>query len=176
MQIIDFVIIAIAVIGLVIGIIRGFIGQLLALLGIVVVAVGTSYLFQYPMQWLSGIIPDEKVLSIVSIVLTAIVILVVYSVIAHFVKKPFKSIKFMKAIDRLLGGVLAVAVVYALLAIFVEALTRTDLEFMAKINEMLSYQTENSVIIKTVYSNNFFGKWIFDVISAAIAQIGIPAA
>lgn len=171
MQIIDFVIIAIAVIGLVIGIVRGFIGQLLALLGIVVVAVGTSYLFKFPMQWLSGIIPNEKVLSIVSIVLTAIVILVVYCVIAHFVKKPFKTIKVMKTIDRLLGGVLAVAVVYALLAIFVEALTRTDIEFMAKINELVAPQMENSVIVNTVYSNNFFGKWIFDVISNAITQI-----
>lgn len=175
MQIIDYVILGIAAIGLIVGLIRGFIGQLLALLGIVAVAVGTSYLFRFPMQWLSGVIPDEKVLSIVCIVLTAIVLAIVYGVIAHFVKKPFKHFKLLKAVDKILGGVLSVAVVYALVAIFVEALQRTDIEFMAKISELLAPQTENSVIINSVYSNNFFGKWIFDVISEAIAQIAPQA-
>ena len=171
MQIIDYVIIAIAVVALIIGLVKGFIGQLLTLLGIVAVAVGTSYLFKFPMQWLSGVIPHEKALSIVCIILTALALAVIYGVIAHFVKKPFKSIKMIKAIDKLLGGVLAVAVVYALFAIFIEALTRTDIEFMAKVNELVAPRMENSVIVNTVYSNNFFGKWIFDVISNAIAQI-----
>lgn len=171
MQIIDYVIIAIAVIGLIIGLIRGFIEQLLTLLGIFVVAVGTSYLFRFPQQWLAGVISNEKVLSIVAIVLTALVIAVVYAVIAKLVAKPFKSIKVIKAIDKILGGVVAVAVVYALFALFVEALTRTDIAFLAKINEMLASQTENSVIIKTVYANNFFGKWILDVISNGVAQL-----
>lgn len=171
MQIIDYVILGIAAIGLIVGLVRGFVGQLLALLGIVAVAVGTSYLFKYPQQWLSGVIHDEKVLSIVAIVLTVIVLAAIYGIIAKLVSKPFKSVKVIKAIDKLLGGVLGVAVVYALVALFVEALTRTDIEFMAKINEMLSSQTENSVIINSVYSNNFFGKWIMDVISKGIQQV-----
>ncbi len=171
MQIIDYVIIAIAVIGLIVGLIRGFISQLLALLGIVAVAVGTSYLFKYPQQWFSGLIANEKVCTIVAIVLTVIVLAIIYGIIAHFVKKPFKHFKLLKAVDKLLGAVLSVAVVYALVAIFVEALTRTDIEFLAKINEALKPQTENSLIINSVYSNNFFGKWIFDTISNAIAQI-----
>ena len=154
MQIIDYVILGIAVIGL-----------------IVAVAVGTSYLFKFPMQWLSGVIPDEKILSIVCIVITAIVLAIIYGVIAHFVKKPFKHFKLLKAVDKILGAALSVAVVYALVAIFVEALTRTDIEFMAKLQELLAPQTENSWIINNVYANNFFGKWIFDVISNGIAQI-----
>lgn len=171
MQIIDYVILAFAVIGLIVGLVRGFIGQLLALLGIVAVAVGTSYLFMFPQQWLAGIITDEKLLAIVSIVLTAIALTAIYAVIAILVKKPFKSINVMKTIDKLIGGVLGVVVVYALVALFVEALTRPDIEFMASIKELLAPQTENSVIIKTVYANNFFGKWIFDVISEGIKQV-----
>lgn len=171
MQIIDYVILGIAVIGLIIGLVRGFIEQLLALLGIVAIAVGTSYLFKFPQQWLAGVITDEKIASIVAIVLTAIVLAIVYGVIAFFVKKPFKSIKIMKTIDRILGGVLGLAVVYALFAIFIEALTRTDIEFMAKVNEMVAPHMESSLIVNTVYSNNFFGKWIFDVISAGIQQV-----
>lgn len=176
MQIIDYVIIAIAVIGLVVGLIRGFIEQLLVLLGLVAVAVGTSYLFEYPQQWLANVIPNEKILSIVAIVLTAIALTAIYCTVAHFVKKPFKSIKLIKAIDKLLGAVLSVAIVYALVALFAEALTRTDIEFMAKINELLSEQTENSLIINTVYVDNFFGEWIFDVISEGIDKIGMLAA
>ncbi len=171
MQIIDYVIMAIAVISLIVGLIRGFISQILVLLGIVAISVGTSYLFKFPMQWLSGLITNEKALSIVSIVITAIALCVIYGIIAHFVKKPFKSIKFIKAIDKLLGGVFGVVVAYAIVAIFVEAMTRTDIGFLAKISELLAPQTENSVIIKSVYSNNFFGKWIFDVIGNAITQL-----
>lgn len=171
MQIIDYVFIAMAAIGLIIGLVRGFIEQLLALLGIVAVAVGTSYLFKYPEQWFSGVITNQKALSIVAIVVTLIALSIVYGIIAWLVKKPFKSFKKMKAVDKLLGGVVGVVVVYALLALFVEALTRTDIEFMAKLSEMLATQTENSVIIKTVYSNNFFGRWIFDVISNSIQQV-----
>ena len=170
MQIIDYVIIGIAVIGLIIGLIRGLIEQLLTLLGIVAIAVGTSYLFRFPAQWLSGVIPNETVTAIVAIVLTVIVLAVIYGVIASLVKKPFKSIKFLKAIDKILGGVVSVAVVYMLVALLVEALTRTDIAFLAKMNEMLAPQMENSVIVNSVYSNNFFGKWIFDVISNGIAQ------
>lgn len=175
MQIIDYVILAIAVIGLIVGLIRGFIEQLLALLGIVAVAVGTSYLFRFPQQWLAAVIPNEQVASIVAIVLTAIVLAIIYSVIAHFVKKPFKHFKLLKVVDKILGGVMSVAVVYALVAIFVEALTRTDIEFLAKINELLAPQTENSVIINSVYANNFFGKWIFDIVSSGIAQLAPQA-
>lgn len=171
MQIIDYVILAFAVIGLIVGLARGFIGQLLALLGIVAVAVGTSYLFMFPQQWLAGVITDEKLLAIVSIALTAIALTAIYVVIAVLVKKPFKSIKVMKTIDKLIGGVLGVVVVYALVALFVEALTRSDIEFMASIKELLAPQTENSAIINTVYANNFFGKWIFDVISDGIKQV-----
>lgn len=170
MQIIDYVIIGIAVIGLIIGLVRGLVEQLLTLLGIVAVAVGTSYLFKFPVQWLSGVIPNEKITAIVSIILTATVLAVIYGVIASLVKKPFKSIKMFKAVDKILGGVIAVAVVYALIALLVEALTRTDIEFLAKMNEVLAPQMESSVIVNSVYSNNFFGKWIFDVISNGIAQ------
>ena len=99
MQIIDYVIIAIAVIGLIVGLIRGFISQLLALLGIVAVAVGTSYLFKYPQQWFSGLIANEKVCTIVAIVLTVIVLAIIYGIIAHFFKKPFKHFKLLKALQ-----------------------------------------------------------------------------
>lgn len=170
MQIIDYVIIGVAVVGLIVGLVRGLIEQLLALLGIVAVAVGTSYLFRFPVQWLSGIIPNEKVTAIVSIIVTVIVLAVIYGVIASLVKKPFKKVKILKGLDKALGGVVAVVIVYMLFALFVEAMTRTDIAFLAKMNELLAPHMENSVILNTVYSNNFFGKWIFDVISNGIAQ------
>lgn len=171
MQIIDYVIIAVAAISLIVGLTRGLISQILVLLGIVAVAVGTSYLFSQPMQWLKNVIPNEKALAIVSIIVTAIALAVIYGVIAHFVKKPFKSVKILRGADKLLGGVLGVAIAYAIVALFVTALTRTDVEIFAKLNELLYDQTSNSVIIRTVYSNNFFGDWVFNVIANGITQI-----
>lgn len=175
MQIIDYVIIGIAVIGLIIGLVRGLIEQLLTLLGIVAVAVGTSYLFRFPVQWLSGIIPNEKVTAIVSIIITAIVLAVIYGVIASLVKKPFKKVKVLKSVDKILGGVLGVAIVYALVALFVAAMSNEGVTFFAKLRELLSAQLENSVIINMVYGNNFFGDWILNVIISGLQQIMPPA-
>lgn len=171
MQILDYVLIGIAVIGLIVGLVRGFISQLLALLGIVAVAVGTSYLFKFPQQWLSPVISDEKIASIVAIVLTVIVLSVVYGLLAHFIKKSFSSVKIVRGIDKVLGGVLGFAIVCALVMVAVEAITRTDIEFLARISELVAPHVENSVIVKSVNANNFLGKWIFDVISKSIAQL-----
>ena len=169
MQIIDYVFIAIAVIGLIIGLIRGVISQLLALLGVFAVAVGTSYLFKFPMKWLSPVVHNDTVLTIVAIVLTAMVLLVIYCIIAKLVKKPFKSIKILKGIDKVIGGIVGVAVAYAAIALFVAALTTlTDVELFAKLNSWLAPQMQESLIIKTVYANNFFGNWILGVIRQGV--------
>lgn len=168
MQIIDYVIIGIAVIGLIVGLCRGLIKQLLVLLGIVAVAVGTSYLFVYPCKWFGGIISNQQVLSIVSIVLTVIVLGLIYGGIAKVIYMPFKNVKVIKATDRLLGAVLGVAIVYALVALFVALTTSTNIGFMQKINNLLAGQMNNSVIVKSVYANNFFGNWSLGVISNAM--------
>ena len=171
MQIIDYVFIACFLIGLIVGVIKGLISQILALLGVVGVAVGTAYLFKFPQQWLSNVIPNENIASIVAIILTFVVLAVVYCVIAYFVKKPFKNIKLMKAIDKILGLVLGVFAAYAIVGVFVALLTQTNAEFLAKTKELLGAQMENSVIVKYVYSNNFFGNWILDIITKGVSSI-----
>lgn len=169
MQIIDYVFIAIAVIGLIIGLIRGVISQLLALLGVFAVAVGTSYLFKFPMKWLSPVVHNDTVLTIVSIALTAIVLLVIYCIIVKLVKKPFKSIKILKGVDKAIGGIVGVAVAYAAIALFVAALTTlTDVKVFAKLSEWLGPQIQKSVVVNILYPKNLFGNWILGVIRQGI--------
>lgn len=171
MQIIDYVFIACFAIGLIVGVVKGLISQILALLGVVSVAVGTAYLFKYPQQWLASVIPNEQLASIVAIILTLIVLAAVYSLIAWLVNKPFKNIKLVKAIDKVLGMVLGILVAYAAIGVFVAMLTQTNAEFLPKTKELLGSQMENSVIVKYVYAKNFFGNWILDLISKGVASI-----
>ena len=77
----------------------------------------------------------------------------------------------MKAIDKILGLVLGVAIAYAVVGLVVAVLTQTGADFLPKTKELLGEQVENSVIVKYVYANNFFGNWILDVITKGIASI-----
>ncbi|MCM1194799.1 MAG: hypothetical protein NC332_02575 [Firmicutes bacterium] len=90
---------------------------------------------------------------------------------SHFVKKPFKNIKLMKAIDKVLGMVLGVVISYAVVAVFVAFFNRTGEDFFPQLKEIVDEQLANSVIIKTVYANNFFGDWIIDIIYKTVSAV-----
>lgn len=168
LQIIDYVILGIILVGFIIGLVKGFIKQLLNLIGVVGVVVGTAYLFVFPKQWLSGLIANETVVTIVAIVATLVVLGTVYGIVAHFIKKAFKSVKVMKVIDRIFGMLTGVAVAYAVVAVVI-AVLQTDL--MPTLKGLLADQIENSLIINTVYSNNFFGDWVCNLIREGVSSI-----
>lgn len=171
MQVLDYIIIAIVAIGLIIGLIKGLIKQLLSLLGVVSVTVGTAYLFQFPKQWLSGVIPDETWLSVAAIAITLIVLSATYALLAYFINKAFKSVKIIKVIDRIFGMIVGIVIAYALVAIIIALFTETSSDFMPHIHPFFTEQINNSVIVKAVYSNNVFGKWIMDIIKQGITGL-----
>jgi len=171
MQILDYVIIGVGVIGLIVGLIKGLIKQILTLLGVVGITVGTAYLFKFPKQWLSGVIPNDTVLTIVAVVATLIVLSVIYGTIAHFIKKAFKSVKVINVIDKILGMFLGLVVSYAVVAVFVALFTQTGESFLASIRPVIDEQINNSVIVNAVYGNNFFGNWVISVIQSGLATI-----
>lgn len=169
MTIVDWIIIGIAGIGLIIGLCKGFLNQVVSLVGFAAVVVGTVYLFQYPYKWFEALIANEQIRKIVAIAATFLTLAVACGVIGSAVLKAFKNVKFLKGIDVLLGGALSLALVYSIVAILVAMMTRTSEEFLPQVKNFLQPHFQNSWIVANIYKENFVGNWVFDVISTKIA-------
>lgn len=171
MQIIDYVIIGFLALGLVIGAIKGLLKQILALLGVVVIFTGTAYLGKFPQSWLSGVITNETVCTIVAFVATFVVISVVYGLLSFGLRKLFTSIKIIKVADKICGLVLGIVVVYAVFGVVIALLTKTGEAFLPRIKELLKDQLANSFFVNKIYANNFFGDWILNIIRNGLNSV-----
>lgn len=167
----DYIIIAVIAIGLIVGLIKGFIKQFLTLLGIVVVAVGTAYLSRFPQTWLSGLIANETVLLVVSFLATIIVLSLVYSLLAFFIRKAFKSVKIINFLDRILGMLAGMVMGYAIMAIVIALFQNTGEDFLAFARPFFDEQLSQSVLVNYVFTPNVFGDWIMEVIRGGLAGI-----
>ncbi|MCM1289118.1 MAG: CvpA family protein [Corallococcus sp.] len=159
MQISDYVIIGIVVIGALIGFFKKFCKSLFDLIGIAAVTIGTAYLSRFPMQWF-GFISSVAWRACAALAATLIVVSVVYAVVAHFLKKPFLKIKFPSVISRIFGMLIGIVSVYAVIAVVVTVLLNVDISLVVKVRELLGNQLTDSWIINNVYANNFFGDWL----------------
>ncbi len=163
MQILDYVIIAFAVIGLIAGVAKGFLKQLFALAGIVVVSIGTAYLFPYPQSWLASAIADSNACAITAMIVTFAVLALVYALVTKLILKLVHGLGVLNVVDRVLGLVLGVAVVYAVFSVFIALLTQTADTFMPWTKSWMNSQLENSVLVGSVFKNNFFGDWLLKI-------------
>lgn len=171
MVILDYIIIGVIVLGLIIGLVKGFIKQLLTLLGIVAVVTGTAYLCRFPQQWLSGVISNGTVLTVVSVAATLIVLSVVYGLLAFFIRKAFHSVKIIKVLDKLLGMLAGIMISYAVIAIIVAMFQNTGEDFLAFARPFFDEQIQNSVLVKYVFTPNVFGDWIMEVIRSGAESL-----
>ena len=83
--VLDWIIVGVAVVAFVIGIIKGFFRQLFALGGILLVFKCGSLLTPYAQEWLSSLIPDDSVRSLVALLASYIVLFVVLGIAIVYV-------------------------------------------------------------------------------------------
>lgn len=171
MAILDYIIIGVLAIGLIIGIVKGFIKQLLTLLGILVVAIGTAYLCKFPQMWFSGLIENETILTVVSFLVTIVALSLVYSLLAFFIRKAFKSVKIISVLDRILGMLSGILVGYAIMALIIALFQNTGEDFMAFARPFFDEQIEQSVLVQYVFTPNLLGDWLTEVIRSSLEGI-----
>lgn len=171
MQILDYVIIGITALCLIVGLVKGLIKQLLSLLGVFAVTVGTAYLFKFPQQWLSGIIPNETWLTVAAIAATLIVLSLVYALIAFIIKKALHSVKLIKVIDKIFGMAVGAVVAYAIIAVVIALFTQTPDTFLPHVHAYMDEQIARSLIVEKIYANNFFGNWVMDILKQGLSTI-----
>lgn len=183
MTILDFVFLGALALGLILGICRGLIGQVFALVGVFVIAIGTSYLSPLVDGLLSSVIEADGVRSIVAIIATFVVLAIVYGIITKLVGKLVNKIPILGWLNRLLGAIFAVVVVYLVFSVIVSLMLGTADDFLKGTKGLLLEHFENSWIVNNIYGGrenpnaNFFGNWLLKILQERISTlIPTPAA
>lgn len=175
MTVLDYIFIGCAAVAVAVGAWKGLLKQLFALVGIFVVAVGTTYLAPHPAQWLSSVIEGDGLRSIVAMIITFVVLALAYGIVTAIISKIVNKGKVLGALNRVLGAVLAVGVVYLVFAVLCSLLLDTADDFLPRIKGLLQQSFRESWVMQNVYANNFFGNWLLGVLAEKIPSI-VPAA
>lgn len=172
MVILDYVILVALLLGIFLGFKKGLFKQIFALLGIVVISMGTSALSPYPNKWLSGVMPSDFWRGIVSMVITFIVLSVIYGIITKLISKLINKIPVIGWLNRLLGALFSIAVVYMIFAVIIALALNIPFGFMEKVQDHFA----RSWIVRHIYGGlesgkNFFGNWLVKLFMKQIGKL-----
>ena len=163
--VLDWIIVGVAVVAFVIGIIKGLFRQLFALGGILLVFKCGSLLTPYAQEWLSSLIPDDSVRSLVALLASYIVLFVVWALISGIILKILEKSKALGGINRIMGGVLGIAIVYVCCAVLFALVLKTSDTFMPWLKNIMKPLIEGeypSWIVTNIFpaDGNKLGEWI----------------
>ena len=175
MNIIDIILIIVFVGSLVIGILKGLIKQIFVIVGFLVVIFGTAVVAPYVQNWFVNLIPDENTRAIIGTVATVILLSVGTALLSWLIRKLVHRSKAIGAIDRILGGVVSLAVAFLAVSVFVELILNTGDLFLPATKSLLKEPLEQSAVVQAVYGNNFFGRLIINEIANSILDSLRPA-
>lgn len=170
MNVLDWVFIAALAAGLVLGLIKGFLKPLFSIIGILVVAFGTSWLSPVVQGWMMGVEMSESIRSIIAVVIAAAVLFIICGVVSFILRKIITRGTTINLINRLIGGVLGVVIVYLLFAVIV-AFVGGPMGDVAGLHEKFGDDVNNSWIATHIYSNNFFGKLVVDKMAEKMKEV-----
>ena len=172
MILLDYIYLIALGVGIFLGLWRGFIKQIFALGGVLVIAVGTTYLAPVTAKVL-GVIQTDVTRNIVAMVVTLLVLSMVYGVITRLISRLVNKTPVLGKVNRILGAVFAVAVVYLGFGFVTALIVETSQEFLPSVKAIF----EQSWIVRVVYGGaanpqrNFFGHWLLRVMVEKIASL-----
>ena len=160
MNVLDYIILATVAAGLIFGIIKGFLKLLFSAIGVLVVTVGSGALSPVVQGWFEKAIENVNTRALVSMIISAVGILLVYVIVAHIIIKLITKNKAINVVNRLFGGLIGVVIVYLIWSVVVALFMSTSQEFMPKIKVTIGAEFYDSWIVAHIYKNNFFGNWV----------------
>ena len=162
MNVLDYIIFAFLAISLITGFVKGFIKQLLTVVGVIVVPTLTATATPYVQTWLGGIEQLANISAPLAMFATLILVALIYAFVAWLIGKILRKIKIIKALDKILGGLMGIVVTYLVFAVFFGLFTYTKPEFLPTIRGWLGDSLETSWFGANIYGNNFFGQWVIE--------------
>ena len=159
--------------GILLGFWKGFIKQIFALAGVLIITVGTTYISPLPAHWLEGVITSDTTRNIVAMALTFVVLAIGYGIVTRLISRLVNKTPGLGKVNRILGAVFAVAVVYLSFGFVTALVVETSQEFLPSVKKIF----EESWIVNVVYGGtaspgrNFFGHWLFRVLVEKISSL-----
>ena len=170
MNILDYVIIAIFAFSVLLGLFKGFIKQILTVIGVIVVATLTATVAPYVQNWLVDAIPDDNTRTIVAMIAAVLILIIAYSIFALLMQRIFQKIKIVKVVDKLLGALIGAVAVYLVFAVIIALFNSTSDTFMPIVKGWLGKSFNTSWVATHIYANNFFGDWVIKDIAAKLLR------
>ena len=157
MLILDYIIIAVALVSFVLGLVKGFLTPVVNLAGFFVVlyAGGAFSSTLYPL--ISQVIPDENTCSIASAIASMLLVWFAYFLISRLIVKVITKSKVLGAVNRLIGGALGVVMVYLVVSI-VTAFMQNENTLFASIREQYGEAFNQSWVVQNIYKTNPIGE------------------
>lgn len=165
MVVLDYVILGSLAVALVLGLWKGFLKQVFAIVGVFVIGLCTSLLSPYPDKWLASLIEKDVTRHVVAIVGTFVVLTGIYILITTLISKAVNKIHVLGWLNRLLGAVFAVGVVYMVYAVVVAIVLKTPPKIFGKLQgHFLESWSVQHIYGGTEHTGrNFFGNWLVDL-------------
>ena len=157
MLILDYIIIALALVAFILGIVKGFLTPIVNLAGFFVVlyAGGAFSSILYPL--FTKIIADENICSIASTIVSMLLVWLIYFLVTHLILKIITKSKLIGFANRMIGGLLGIVIIYLIVSI-VTAFMQNDNTLFASIREQYGEAFNKSWIVQNIYKSNPIGE------------------
>lgn len=175
MNVLDYIILIIAVTSVVFGILKGIIKQVLAIVGVIFVATLTATVAPYVQNWFANTSMSENTRTVVAMIATVLLLAGVYAIVAKLVENLLKKFNIVKILDRILGGVLGFVTVYLFFAVVFALFNSTGDGFMPLLKSWIGDTFSESWMAQNIYANNPFGNWIIVDIAQKLIEGMTPA-
>lgn len=170
MTALDWIFIAALALGIVLGLIKGFLKPLFSVLGLVVVTMGTSFLSPVVQGWMMNANMSDSVRSLVAVIISAFILLIACGLIFFILRKIITRKRSINVVNRLIGAVLGVVIVYLVFAIVIAWISGPMGE-IAGLNEKFGEEVSSSWIATHLYVKNPFGKLVVDKMAEKMMEI-----
>lgn len=178
MTILDYAYLILLAVAFFLGLVKGFLKIAFALVGVVVVSIGASYLSPYADGWLTSVIASDGTRAIVAMVATFLALSIIYGFITKLISKLINKISILGWINRLLGAATGVAIVYLVFALVTSLVFNSAEEgILSNFASLIKEPFSESWIITNIYGGaenpekNFFGGWLIENFLEKINQI-----
>lgn len=178
MNTLDYVILVLLAVSMVIGFLKGFIKQLLAVGGIFVITTLTATVTPYVDTWIAPYIESDGTRAAVAMFGAIILISAAYALAGWILGKVLKKIGIIKVLDKILGALVGVVAVYLVFAVVFALLTQTGDIFLPRIKALLGDSVADSWFAQNIYGGgkNFFGNWVINDIAQKLLDSLMPPA
>ena len=173
MNVFDWIFIVALGLGLVLGLIKGFLKPLLSAIGFVVIAFGASLFAPVVQGWLMGIEMNEDLRPLLALVIAIVGLVIVWVLVSLILRKIITRRKGVGILNRIIGAVLGVLIVYLVFAVLVAFIVGPLGGLMPFITNKLGPEVEASWVRAHIYTDNgnFFGNWIIGRMAEKILEI-----